>query len=71
MHQLEQELYHQDSVLLSGAVTNTPERNSDQDQRRLDESFDIHVTNISVNSPGYKSYRRGLVRVVVMMNALG
>lgn len=33
MHQIERELYHRGSALLSGAVTNTPERNSDQDQR--------------------------------------
>lgn len=70
MHQIERELYHRGSALLSGAVTNTPERNSDQDWRHYDESSDTHVINTSVNSPGYKSYRIGFVRVVVMMNAL-
>lgn len=34
MHQIEQELYHPGSVILSGALTNTPEKNSDQDWRR-------------------------------------
>lgn len=35
MHQIEQELYHWRSVLLSGPVTNTPERNSKQYQSLL------------------------------------